>query len=91
MRVKRKTGVQVLPKGMYKIEKHIPLPATIGNGFHALRKYPWYEMEKGDSFFVPKKPPSYVKNAATKVMKEHKDKKFVFQSEAAGTRCWRTE
>lgn len=90
MRVKRKTARTVLPKGMYKIEKNIPLP-TNGTSFHALRKYPWYEMDKGDSFFVPKKPPSYVKQAAVKVMKEHKDKKFVFQSEAAGTRCWRTE
>jgi hypothetical protein len=35
-----------------KIEKNVAIPKiNVGGGNQ--RKYPWYEMEVGDSFFVP--------------------------------------
>ena len=40
---------------MYTIEQNIPLPNVIRNGV-AQHKYPFFEMQVGDSFAVPVDP-----------------------------------
>jgi len=37
---------------MFQIEKNIPIPTGSLKG--GVGKYPWYVMEVGDSFFVPR-------------------------------------
>ena len=38
---------------MFKIEKGVPMPLGAGSGPGFPRKYPFAEMEVGDSFFAP--------------------------------------
>jgi hypothetical protein len=38
----------------YKIEKGVPVPPIVRKGVTHKTKYPWREMEVGDSFFVPR-------------------------------------
>ena len=74
-----------------KIEKGIPLPEeTRGRN----SKYPWGEMEIGDSFFI-KDAEKYsvryrtVQQCASRYGKL-RDKKFKSTSEGSGIRVWRT-
>jgi hypothetical protein len=77
---------------LYKLEKSILLPnGSNGNRYHALRKYPWFEMKPGESFFVPKKTPGALRQAASKFIKDNPKLKLVFASEGNGVRCWRAE
>lgn len=38
---------------MYKIKKNVPIPAIIRKGGCGKPKYPWNDMEVGDSFYAP--------------------------------------
>jgi hypothetical protein len=68
---------------MFKIEKRVPLPAE-----KASAAYPFAEMEKGDSFFVPSaKPNPAIAKAAHKWGKAH-GVKFLCQREGEGYRIW---
>ena len=37
----------------FKVEKGVPVPPIVRKGVTHKTKYPWREMEVGDSFFVP--------------------------------------
>ena len=73
-----------------EIEKNIPIPATDGRGG---RKYPWAEMDIGDSFFVDecsKQKKAIIGTAAISWVKYHKnDKKFTVRDYEGGIRVWR--
>ncbi|HDZ62778.1 MAG TPA: hypothetical protein ENH40_06510 [Nitrospirae bacterium] len=77
-----------------KIDKKVPVPHNPGNegnkGNKGSGKYPWYEMEAGDSFFV-----AYVKLASMRSMASRKGKemkvKFAVREERNGVRVWRTK
>lgn len=76
---------------LYKIDKSVPIPEKNGMDTTRLRKYPWFEMKKGDSFFVPKKPIGYVQQAIGKITKTHKRVgSFTCRKEGDGVRCWKT-
>ena len=47
----------------YRVEKGVPLPLSAGQ--KGKNKYPWYEMEVGDSFFVPGDKRGSVHNSAS--------------------------
>ena len=68
-----------------KIQKGVPIPPARGPG---VRKYPWYEMEVGDSFYTPVKRQSFSQQLA--IHNNNRDgKHFIARSEGKGTRVWR--
>ena len=72
-----------------KVEKGIPMVGEPGYGWR--RKYPFYKMEVGDSFFLPgdpKKIRRVVACAATNHGKVY-NKKFSVRSMDGGVRVWR--
>ena len=72
---------------MYEIEKNVPIP-TIP---YEQRKYPWTEMEVGDSFFIKcngvelRKIQVNISSCA----KRFGPKKFTVKKHEDGLRCWR--
>ena len=68
---------------MYQIEKTVSIPASIG-------KYPFSEMQVGDSFFVPvgDATRAQVSNAASPWGKKH-GRRFTVRTVDGGCRCWR--
>lgn len=74
--------------GQFKVESGIPLPE--GNGGGRLPKYPWTEMNVGDSFPVPESQRKTVKSAATAYCNSRKHLRFTVRKDANGDyRCWR--
>jgi hypothetical protein len=71
---------------MFQIEKNIAAPKHIGGG--ARPKYPFPEMEVGDSFFAPGITARGLSNA-TQWHANKTGKKFTCATEADGARCWR--
>lgn len=70
----------------YVIEKDVPLP--IGAGERGPRKYPWNEMEVGDSFVVAKRTASVSGICAS--ASRRTGRKFVSRAIDANTcRVWR--
>lgn len=73
---------------MYKIEKHVPAPEDLGG----MKKYPFDDMEIGDSFFVPN---GKVRNIKQQVQyyqnKTEKRKRFAVREVEGGVRVWRVE
>jgi|TARA_R110000868_G_scaffold102492_11_gene282233 hypothetical protein len=68
---------------MYKIEKGIPVP--FGKG-----RYPFYDMQVGDSFFAEGKEPHKVASAAYQFSrKKALGAKYTARTEGTGTRIWR--
>jgi hypothetical protein len=71
----------------FEIEKGIPVPEYAGRGGRT-NKYPWEDMEVGDSFFVPaegkKSPPRWHHR------KERGERYHVRRMEG-GWRVWRLE
>ena len=84
---------------MFKIEKNIPLPPRAGDG--APPKYPFLEMEVGDSFVIPADDPAFrtrqgggrvhpAQNCFAYYAK--RGLKFASRSQPDGSmRVWRTE
>ena len=74
----------------FKIEKEIPIPKKIG-GNGRLSKYPYKDMDIGDSFFVEKQG---VRGKAVQsgyhFARKH-GKKFTARPVEGGVRIWRVE
>lgn len=81
---------------MYKVERNVPLPDPMLLGGGAPRKYPWLEMEVGDSFFVPCDAESIgrisvrLRSAAAKNLTLN-GRKFAGRRFADGVRVWRVK
>ena len=75
----------------YKIEKGVPLPP--GAGRKGRNKYPWYEMEVGDSCFLPDADPRAVSQAASNVARRNNGLRFatraVTENGVKGVRVWK--
>ena len=76
---------------MFKIEKDIELPPQRWGRGHV--KYPFEDLEIGDSFLVP-----CTEDEMKKIAKRlpvlygrHKPKRFATRTMVDGVRCWRTE
>jgi len=79
----------------FKIEKNVPIPARRGGG--PPNKYPWRDMEVGDSFFVPANGKS--RNALMRALTSSTQSKSLARdglkftartdAEANGVRVWR--
>lgn len=76
---------------MYNIEKCIPIPPQ-GRSPGPPSKYPWAQMEVGDSFFVPGAPPKGVakqlKSAASQQATRH-GRRYATRLVEGGVRVWR--
>lgn len=72
---------------MSAIEKNIPLPEN-----HKKPKYPFSDMQVGDSFFIQQgKKKTINASAARYAMLQNPRWKFVLINIDDGCRCWRTE
>ena len=70
---------------MVPIDKGVPMPADGRTAKN--RKYPWHEMEVGDSFLLnSRKPGGNTSTYNTLLAPKH----FVSRKTAAGSRVWRT-
>lgn len=70
---------------MYQIEKDVPMPQDKREV-----KYPFAEMEVGDSFLADCKQAS-VQNNARVFAKANPPMKFKVRPEGDGARCWRVK
>lgn len=81
---------------MLGIEKGIEVPSPRNGRYRPHTRYPFVEMEVGESFFVPleKELPvwlrSHVQNAAYRYGKKM-NRIFVVRAIDGGFRCWRAE
>jgi hypothetical protein len=71
-----------------KIDKNVPMPQEA-----ARAKYPWKQMEIGDSFFVPAngKSTRYRRNCLQSNAHGQVPRKFAVRLEEGGVRVWRVE
>ena len=72
---------------MYELEKSVDVPQRGSN----IKKYPFSEMEVGDSFFVNDKSFKCAPYLAAKNYSCRTGKKLVGRREGEGIRIWRTE
>ena len=74
---------------MNRIEKNIPIPANAS----ARLKYPFGEMEVGDSIFLPNEPKGSLSrpSLAAHTFGKRNGKRFAARAENGGVRIWRTE
>jgi len=63
----------------YEIEKDVPIPATT-------KKYPWNDMEVGDSFFIPDGQPCASASHRKRYGEDHTTRKV-----EGGIRIWRVK
>lgn len=73
----------------YKIEKNVPLSPRSWKG---KPKYPWAQMDPGDSFVVPGEGRT-LKVLQTTILtsaRRHKPKRFSTRIEGGNVRVWRT-
>jgi hypothetical protein len=74
---------------MIAIDKNVPLPQrTWGGPGGRPPKYPWAEMEVGDSFFVLNATTDNLSAAGTMAAKRS-GRKFTTRKENGGVRVWR--
>lgn len=71
---------------MIKIDKGIPAPALRHNRWNP--KYPWHEMEVGDSFLETEASAQTLYSMASRIGKEN-GKRFSIRSTVEGRRVWR--
>jgi len=71
---------------MYEIEQGFDMPK--GNGKNGRKKYPFPDMDIGDSFFVSADKYQNARNAASGHSKKF-GKVFSFRKTEKGARCWR--
>ncbi len=71
---------------MLKVDKGILIP----EGRSGVTKYPWNEMEIGDSFFLEKGNSNTLRCAASYAGSRN-NKKFIVRKVGGGARAWRIE
>ena len=75
-----------------KIDKGVPLVGLSGRGKHGNAKYPWREMEVGDSFFVSTVSMGALsaqgQQAGLRLNRKFKTKTFI-ENGVKGVRVWR--
>ncbi len=66
-----------------KIDKNVPMPTSQANS-----KYPFWDMDVGDSFLIDGNEVQSVRNASHMCGKRN-EMKFTVRKTAEGYRCWR--
>ena len=70
---------------MYEIEKNVPIPAN-----PKANRFPYHELEVGDSFLVTGVKPSSIHGSNYRMSKKL-GKVFIGRKEGESIRVWRTE
>ena len=73
---------------MFEIEKNVPRAGYTG-GMGAPAKYPWLEMNVGESFFVPNVTVYKMSPSAAGFSRRHPGFKFTCRGVEGGVRVWR--
>lgn len=71
--------------GEFPIERGVPIPEA-----RTKTKYPWREMEIGESFLAPKSKENSLSACACNAAKKLK-RRFVLRTVEGGVRVWRVE
>lgn len=71
-----------------RVDKHIPLPNRIGGSGRPAR-YPWKNMNVGDSFVFPKEVKRSTAQSLTYKTGKTNGRRFAIRTVAEGIRCWR--
>jgi len=75
---------------MFQIDKNVPAPYAQRN-----RKFPWGEMQPGDSFFVPSRTTRTMGGTLGQARKQYPDwvlvARTVTEDGVKGVRVWRVE
>lgn len=74
-----------------KIEKGIKMWEPRGKSGGRKDVYPWREMKKGDSFFIPSQKPATAQSAVARANKRYAPKKFAARTMPTGVRIWRVK
>jgi hypothetical protein len=82
---RRKASQREVGMDEIKIDRGIPLPEVMRK-----MRYPWMQMEVGDSFFAPSAVLKTMKCSAYK-MGLNLGRKYEAHPEAGGVRVWRTK
>ena len=69
-----------------KIEKGIPMPAP-----YVRKRFPFDDMEVGDSFFVPDATPRSIAGSVSQARKRLPGRMFNCRRVDGGTRVWRLQ
>ncbi|MDP9196110.1 MAG: hypothetical protein M3O22_04985 [Pseudomonadota bacterium] len=72
----------------FMIEKGIAIPTIVRGRARSPEKYPWSQMEVGDSFFTPAGAAKYL-NRAAQVAGKRLGRKFSVRKVEGGQRTWR--
>ena len=72
--------------GEIKVEKGIPIPPTSNRG-----KYPWLQMEVGDSFFAPGRKTSQIGSCYNRIVGKTFRSRTRIENGVKGVRVWRIE
>ena len=86
-------GFNLQDGGTFKIDKKVPIPPKPPKKPKpppTKNKYPWLELNIGESFFVPGKGTPQISPCAALVQRVHK-RKFTCRAENGGCRVWRIE
>lgn len=75
----------LLLNNMFTIEKNIPITKSSPGRKQGVSKYPFAEMEIGDSFLVPREK----ENSVNCISRRFLDKKFSMRKVEGGCRIWR--
>lgn len=78
----------------YKVESGVPIPPRESNKMGAPRKYPFWSMRVGDSFFVPKVGANTMNGAIGYVQKKTGyvfTRRSVIEDGVSGVRIWRAK
>ena len=83
-----------MPDPQFEIRKGVPVP--LAYDAHGGRKYPWDELEVGDSFVVPLDGKTYSMRrsrltASSRLAEIRLGRKFVFRAVPEGVGVWRTK
>jgi hypothetical protein len=73
---------------VFRVQTDIPPPVEAANPDYGKRKYPWYEMSVGDSFWVRGKTTAQIAASYAQVQRKT-DMLFTSRRDGDGVRCWR--
>lgn len=76
------------PDDVSPIVRDVPLPAKRND---AMRRYPFAEMQPGDSFTIPVDRRQSVRSAASQFQQVHQGWQFVTRLEGERVRIWRVK
>jgi hypothetical protein len=79
-----------MSESAFTIESEVPVPAPAIGARGRPSKYPWQNMQPGNSFFVPNGTPKSMYHLANRASKQY-GHKYTVRTMDGGVRVWRVE